>query len=213
MRTLLLSVALALPALAGDEAPTFAVLKIVRGDEIDFKVLAAKEAGAEKERLAKEAKAAQAEWEKQKQAFEGDKANRKKRFRTPRPDPVAVTRAKEGFTSEEEARRWADAEKAKADGKWAVVRVIDTDRSASLQIVQQRKVKALERQMDDKFETDLEDFQTKRDAHYGAGGGAASFTEVEPVKAKVVRLKENLNGQDAAEKALEEIQKSEPARK
>ena len=210
---LLLAFCLVLPA-CGEEAPSFTVLKVVRGDDVEFKVVPAKEASAEKDRIVKEVKAAVAEWEKKRDAFTADKANRKRRFRDPKPDTAAVSKAKEGLPSQEEAQKLADEEKTKAEGKYAVLRIIDTDKSSSLQVVPQKKIKAKEAEMQDRFDEEMEAYNAKRDAWFSDPvahpPGSMPFSEKPPDKPKVVRLKDGFPDREAAEKAKAEFEKAEP---
>lgn len=210
-RALLLSLFLSLPALAGEDAPAFTVLKIVRGDDVDFKAVPAKEAAAEKDRIVKEAKAAVAEWEKKRDAFLADKANRKRKFRDPKPDSASVSKAKEGLPSQEEADKIAEEERAKAEGKYAVIRVVDTDKSSSIQVILQKKIKARELEMQDKYDAELEDYKSKQEAFFSDPNNKDRvFDARPPEKVKVARLKEGLADREAAEKAKEALEKAEP---
>ena len=97
------------------EVPTFAVLKVDKGDVIEFKVVPSADVTKEKTRLQEESKVQRAEWKFQKNAFLKDKDNEGKEYSVPEPTPVKVSVAKGGFKSEDDAQRYADEHKKAAD--------------------------------------------------------------------------------------------------
>lgn len=97
------------------EVPTYAVLKVDKGEEIEFKVILSGEVAKEKARLLEESKVQRAEWKFQKAAYEKDKDNEGKAYSVPEPTPVKVSVVKDRIKSQDDAQRLADERKMKAD--------------------------------------------------------------------------------------------------
>ena len=97
------------------EVPTYAVLKVDKGDDVEFKVVLSTETSKEKTRLLEESKVQRAEWKFQKAAFLKDKDNEGKEYSVPEPLPVKVSVVKNRIKNQDDAQRAADECKQKAD--------------------------------------------------------------------------------------------------
>ena len=97
------------------EVPTYAVVKVDKGEEIEFKVIPTTDVAKEKTRLLEESKVQRAEWKFQKAAFLKDKDNEGKEYSVPEPTPVKVSVVKDRIKSQDDAQRLADERKLKAD--------------------------------------------------------------------------------------------------
>ena len=212
MRAIVLTAILALaalPALAVD-APTFTVLKTTQGDDVTFLALPSAEAGAKQKELRDKAKKDHAAWEAAKEAFHQDKANAKKVFRDPEPAAFSVSVAKAGFASQADADAYAEDQQKKADGKYAVVKITSTDGANSTEIILMKKIRGKEKELEDEYLVANDKWQAGADAFYAnpANTGAnppRTYNATKPTKPKVVRLRENLPDEAAAQKALDEL--------
>ncbi len=210
------------------EDPAFAVLRIVRGDEIRFQPVLSREAADEKARISREARSEIAAWELRRDAARKARTNQDQEFLELKPEPASVTTAKDRIPTEEEAHQYAEEQQKKAEGKYAVIRVTGTDGLSVLEALPQKKIRAREAELRAKYAGERDDWQARAKAHYervaraGISGGqpadglnpvstsgsAWPFTQPQPREPRLVRLKEGLADREQGEKLLQELERN-----
>ncbi|GEM_PF-5680579 len=214
---LALAAVLSLPVRAAEDL-TFSVLRTTQGDEITFQALPAAEVSARLRELQDKAKKDHASWEADRDAFQQNKANARKKFRDPEPAPLSLKIVKTGFATKEEAENDAEERQRKSDGKYAVVKVTTIDGSVDHEIILQRKIKGKEKELEEEYEAALEKWDSGKTAWYNNSANlddpstpgtneSKPYTARKPTKPKLERLQEGLADEDAAKKALDALLK------
>ncbi len=217
----LLLASLCLASRAEEAAPAWAVIKIVRGEDVTFQALPEKDLAPERARITQEATEEIRIWEVRKDAFLKDKANRRKTFLEPKPESATASLAKAPFPTEAEARQYAEEQQKKAEGKHAVIRITGTDGQDTLEVIRQNKIKAKEAELRLDYQKQLSDWNDKKDAFYkaikggqpDAAGESTAFEVPAPKEPKLTRIKEGIADPDEAKRILARMEKPEKAKR
>jgi len=204
-----------------EEGP-YAVLKVVRGDEVLFHALPAKEAASEKVRITKDAKERIKAWESRRDAFQKDPANRGKDFLELAPDPAMVSLMKGEFPTQEEAETFAREAERKAE-RFVVVRVTDVDGGAHHEVLSQAGLKARLSDLYEEYAAKCKQWEEEmgvaatpgaagkpgkatKPGKGGAKGAAISVSaSAHPTKPRIDRVKDQIPTREEAEKLLSQL--------
>ena len=194
---------------AAKPASKFAGLK-VEADDTTFIALPEEGVSARKKEILKEAKEAEAKWTKDRDAFAADRANKGQQYLEPKPEPTKVSVAKT-FTSEAEAKLYAETEQREAEGKYAVISITGLDGTTALETLRQNKIKAREAALGRDFLKQKAAWQKRCDAHYAAQAALApgfahqEFRETKPLQPKLAVLKKDFPSKEEAMRAQQEL--------
>lgn len=197
----------ALPAIAEEAAPKFAAVKIEREAEVEVIVLEAGEVAARKKEIKKEDDAALDKWKADQQAFLADKANKGMKFLEPQPDAAKVSVAKT-FADKAEAQAFAEELQRKEEGKYALVKITDTDGEPNTTVMLERKIKGELAQMLSKYQEKLQNWEKRKTAYYSQHGVDFSknpFRDTKPTEPKLVKLKGGIENREKAEAELAKL--------